>query len=45
MRNEKDGHIYTNMFNLTELMQEERATKKDIASGIGKWDRLFQAKT
>ena len=47
MRNEKDGHLYTDMFNLIviELMQEELATKEDIACGIDKWVRLFKAKT
>ena len=47
MRNEKDGYLYTDMFNLIviELMQEQLATKEDIACGIDKWVRLFKSKT
>lgn len=47
MRNEKDGYLYTDRFNLIviELMHEELATKEDIACGIDKWVRLFKAKT
>ena len=47
MRNEKDGHLYTDRFNLivVELGQEELATKEDISYGIDQWVRLFKAKT
>lgn len=47
MRNEKDGYLYTDRFNLIviELMHEELATNEDIACGIDKWVRLFKAKT
>lgn len=47
MCSEKDGHLYTNMVNLIviELLQEELATKEDIACGIDKWVCLFKAKT
>ncbi len=47
MRNEKDGYLYTDRFNLIviELMHEGLATKEDIACGIDKWVRLFKAKT
>lgn len=47
MRNEKDGHLYTDRFNLivVELGQEELATKEGISYGIDQWVRLFKAKT
>ena len=46
MRNEKDGYLYTDRFNLivVELMHEELTTNEDIACGIDKWVRLFKAK-
>ncbi len=47
LRNEKDGYLYTDRFNLIviELMHEDFATEEDIAFGIDKWVRLFKAKT
>ena len=47
MRNVRDGHVYTDRFNLivVSLNQEKLATDEDRARGIDRWARLFRAKT
>lgn len=47
MRNVRDGHVYTDRFNLIviSLNQTDIATNDDKAREIDKWARLFKAKT
>ncbi len=47
MRNVKDGHLYTDKFNLlvVELNQINMATAEDKLHGVDTWARLFKATT
>ena len=47
MRNEKDGHLYTDRFNLivVSLNQTEMATEEDRTYEIDKWVKLFKSET
>ena len=47
VRNQKDGFLYTDKFNLfvVELNHTDMATDEDKAYGIDTWAKLFKAKT